>query len=47
MLYFSYPPDEICPVLPFPALNPRRGDNLVLEYRDLLFDRLRIDLNVA
>jgi len=26
-----------------PALNPRRGDNLVLEYRDLLFDRLRIE----
>lgn len=36
-------PDEICPVLPFPALDPRRGDNLVLEYRDLLFDRLRIE----
>lgn len=36
-------PDEICPVLPFPSLNPRRGDNLVLEYRDLLFDRLRIE----
>jgi hypothetical protein len=36
-------PDEICPVLPFPALNPRRGDNLILEYRDLLFDRLRIE----
>ena len=36
-------PDEICPVLPFPSLDPRRGDNLVLEYRDLLFDRLRIE----
>jgi hypothetical protein len=36
-------PDEICPVLPFPALDPRRGDNLVLEYRNLLFDRLRIE----
>ena len=36
-------PDEICPVLPFPTLNPRRGDNLILEYRDLLFDRLRIE----
>jgi hypothetical protein len=36
-------PDEICPVLPFPSLDPRRGDNLVLEYRDLLFDRLRLE----
>jgi len=36
-------PDEICPVLPFPSLDPRRSDNLVLEYRDLLFDRLRIE----
>jgi len=36
-------PDEICPVLPSPALNPRRGDNLVMEYHDLLFDRLRVE----
>ena len=36
-------PDEICPVLPSPALNPRRGDNLVVEYHDLLFDRLRVE----
>lgn len=36
-------PDEICPVLPSPSLNPRRGDDLVLEYRDLLFDLLRVE----
>lgn len=30
-------PDEICPVLPFPATNPRRADDLLLEYRDFLF----------
>jgi hypothetical protein len=36
-------PDEICPVLPSPSLNPRRGDDLVLEYRGLLFDQLRVD----
>lgn len=36
-------PEEICPVLPFPATNPRRGDNIVLEYRELLFDDFRID----
>ena len=36
-------PDEICPVLPSPSLNPRRGDSLVQEYRDLLFDALRVE----
>ena len=28
-------PDETCPVLPFPATNPRRGDNLLIELRRL------------
>jgi len=36
-------PDEICPVLPSPSLDPRRGDNLVMEYHELLFDRLRVE----
>jgi len=36
-------PDETCPALPFPARNPRRGDNLVLAYHDLLFDTLQVD----
>ena len=36
-------PDEICPVLPSPSRNPRRGDNLVLEHRYILFDRLRVE----
>jgi len=36
-------PDEICPVLPSPSLSPRRGDDLVIEYHDLLFDRLRVE----
>ncbi|HHE40170.1 MAG TPA: hypothetical protein ENL10_01560 [Candidatus Cloacimonetes bacterium] len=36
-------PKEICPVLPFPATNPRRGDDLILEYRELLFDQLRVE----
>lgn len=31
-------PDEICPVLPFPSVKPRRTDNLILEYREVLFD---------
>lgn len=42
-IYGLVVPDEICPVLPSPSLNPRRGDDLVSEYRDLLFDRLRVE----
>jgi hypothetical protein len=36
-------PDEICPLLPFPSLDPRRGDNLIKEYGRFLFDELRIE----
>jgi hypothetical protein len=36
-------PTEICPVLPFPARNPRRGDDLLLEYRQLLVDTFKVE----
>jgi hypothetical protein len=36
-------PDEVCPVLPSPARNPRRGDDIVMEYQSLLFDQVRIE----
>lgn len=36
-------PQEIYPILPFPARNPRRADDLVLEHRQLLFDRFEIE----
>jgi hypothetical protein len=36
-------PDEICPVIPFPSRDPRRGDCLIEEYRQLLFDDYRCD----
>lgn len=42
-IYDLVQPDEICPLFPSPSLDPRRTDNLVLEYRDLLFDRLRVE----
>ncbi|MEN6442723.1 MAG: hypothetical protein ABFC71_03110 [Methanoregula sp.] len=42
-IYTLVRPQEICPVLPFPALNPRRGDDIIIEYREMLFDNLRID----
>ncbi|HOD19121.1 MAG TPA: hypothetical protein PLV86_00015 [Candidatus Fermentibacter daniensis] len=42
-VYELVQPDEICPLLPSPASNPRNADDLVLEYRELLFDRLRVE----
>ncbi len=36
-------PDEICPVIPFPSRDPRRGDQLIEEYRLLLFDDFRVE----
>jgi hypothetical protein len=35
---------EICPVLPFPATNPRRGDELLIEYRRLFVEEWEIEL---
>jgi len=42
-IYDLVMPDEIAPLLPSPSLNPRRSDDMLLEYRELLFDRLRVD----
>lgn len=36
-------PDEICPLLPSPAQDPREGDSIMIEYRELLFDQLRVE----
>lgn len=35
--------NEICPILPMPSADPRRGDNLLIEYRELLFDRMLVE----
>jgi hypothetical protein len=42
-LYDEIKPDETAPVLPSPARQPRRGDTLLMSYREFLFDQLRID----
>ncbi|MGD9548439.1 MAG: hypothetical protein AB7V45_12955, partial [Candidatus Krumholzibacteriia bacterium] len=42
-IYDLVMPDEIAPILPSPSVNPRRSDDLLLEYRELLFDRLRVE----
>lgn len=36
-------PNEVCPVLPFPATNPRRGDNLLIELRRLIFEIIEVE----
>jgi len=36
-------PDEICPVIPFPTKKPRRGDEVVGEHREILFDDFLIE----
>lgn len=36
-------PKEVCPVFPNPSTDPYRTKNLLLEYRELLFDTLDID----
>jgi hypothetical protein len=36
-------PDEVCPVLPSPSRNPRRADDIVIEYQRALFDEQRLD----
>lgn len=42
-IYEKIQPDEVCPVIPFPSYNPRRGDALVEEYRASLFEEYRVD----
>ncbi len=34
---------EICPTFPFPSKNPRRSDEILVEYHELLFDELGIE----
>jgi hypothetical protein len=36
-------PDEICPVIPFPSKEPRRGDEIVAEHRMTLFDDFAVE----
>lgn len=42
-LFQRLDPGEICPVLPFPSGNPRLADDLLLEYRSLLFETMGVD----
>ncbi len=36
-------PDEICPVIPFPSKDARRGDEIIASYRQTLFDDFQVE----
>lgn len=36
-------PDEICPVIPFPSKDARRGDEIITSFRQTLFDDFRVE----
>jgi hypothetical protein len=36
-------PDEICPVVPFPSRDPRRGDRIIEGHQRILFDEFRVE----
>ncbi|MBD8103219.1 hypothetical protein [Plantibacter sp. CFBP 8775] len=36
-------PEEVCPVVPFPASFARRGDNLIVEHGTFLFDEMQFE----
>ena len=36
-------PNEICPVIPFPTRDPRRGDQIIDDHRAILFDDFQIE----
>ena len=33
---------EICPILPFPSIDPRRGDSIIVSVRDILFSEMEV-----
>jgi hypothetical protein len=36
-------PDQICPVVPFPTRDPRRGDRIVESHQRILFDEFNVE----
>ena len=43
-IYDFVQPDDTCPILPFPARDPRLADNLALEYREELLSTWQVDV---
>ena len=42
-LFTAIKPDEICPVIPFPSQSARRGDKLIIDYHELLFETFLVE----
>ena len=42
-IYDLVKPDEICPLLPSPAKDPKRADKLIQQYHDFLFSQMGVD----
>jgi hypothetical protein len=42
-LHQEISPQEVCPVLPFPSKEPRRADDIIREYRELMFERIAVE----
>lgn len=43
LVYDTFHPKEVCPVLPFPSKEPGRSDQLLWEYNDFLTDTLKVE----
>ena len=43
-IYQRLQPDEACPILPFPAKDPRRGDLLLREFQDPVLNEWDVNL---
>lgn len=43
LVYYTFHPKEVCPVLPFPSKEPGRSDQLLWEYNDFLTDTLKVE----
>lgn len=41
-IYSRISPDDVCPVLPLQSVDPRRGDNIIRELGELVFDRMAV-----
>lgn len=42
-VYQQFAPADFCPILPFPSKNPRRSDNLLIEYSEFFDGRVNIE----
>jgi hypothetical protein len=44
-IYDFLNPEDVFPIIPFPSLNPRRGDDILLSARETLFGRWEVPID--